>query len=288
MKSSTTHHSPLTNQAMQSAQFQLHAQIEQDHWWFVARREILGRIVREVLPPGQGVLVVDVGCGTGANIAALADDYRCAGIDTSDEAIHLAQRRFPRVHFLVGQAPADLGSLAAEARLFLLTDVLEHVADDFAMLSQLLAAAAPGALFLITVPADMALWSQHDVSFGHYRRYTLRQLANVWDGLPVRTRLLSYYNARLYPLVRLVRALNRRRERASGAAGTDFVRPSRPMNWLLRRIFAGEQRRLVQQLRGATAPGFTRGVSLIALLERQAGEIAVRSALASEAECAVH
>ncbi len=262
---------------MRSPQFQLHAEIEQDHWWFVARREILRGIVREVLPAQGDALVVDVGCGTGANIAALADDYRCLGIDTSDEAIALARRRFPRAEFLAGQAPDDLGPLAAEARLFLLTDVLEHVPDDFVLLSELLAAASPGALFLLTVPADMALWSPHDVSFGHYRRYTLPRLAQVWEGLPVGTRLLSYYNARLYGLVRLVRALNRRRHRASGAAGTDFAQPPGPMNWLLRRIFAGEQRRLVRQLQGRGARAYSRGVSLIALLERQEGEIDVRT-----------
>ena len=39
------------------------------------------------------------------------------------------------------------------------------------MLSGLLAAAAPGAYFLLTVPADESLWSEHDESFGHYRRY---------------------------------------------------------------------------------------------------------------------
>jgi SAM-dependent methyltransferase len=262
---------------MHSPQFQLHAQIEQDHWWFVARREILGRIVREVLPPRRGSLVVDVGCGTGANIAALAADYRCVGVDTSPEAIDFARRRFPSVDFLVGQAPADLGPLASEAKLFLLTDVLEHVPDDFAMLSALLAAASPGAFFLITVPADMALWSPHDVSFGHYRRYTAERLSRIWAGLPVRARLFSHYNARLYPLVRLVRWLNSRRHRASGAAGTDFAQPSRPINWLLRRLFAGEQRRLVRQLRGQPSAGYARGVSLIALLERAAGAIRSQS-----------
>jgi SAM-dependent methyltransferase len=272
---------------MHSPQFQLHAQIEQDHWWFVARRQILGRIVREVLPPDGTATVVDVGCGTGANIGALAGEYRGVGIDTSAEAVELARRRFPQVRFLVGRAPDDLGPLAAEARLFLLTDVLEHVRDDFAMLSELLTAASPGAFFLITVPADPALWSPHDVSFGHYRRYTRPRLARLWDGLPVRTRLLSYCNARLYPLVRWVRAMNRRRGQTSGAAGTDFARPPGPLNWLLRRIFAGEQRRLLRQLQDRTAPGYARGVSLIALVERQNGVIAPR-AKPQDAEPDIH
>ena len=104
-------------------------------------------------------LIVDVGCGTGGNLAALGRRYRCVGIDTSVEAVELAQRRFPQVQFIAGRAPQDLGELAAQAQLFLLTDVLEHVPDDYVMLSELLAAACPGSHFLVTVPADESLWS---------------------------------------------------------------------------------------------------------------------------------
>ena len=68
---------------MQSPQFLLHADIEQRHWWFVARRRIMRRLVNRVVRPGPDVTVVDVGCGTGANIASLTDAYRCVGIDTS-------------------------------------------------------------------------------------------------------------------------------------------------------------------------------------------------------------
>ena len=46
---------------MQSAQFQLHADIEERHWWFVARREVFRRLIASLVPPGQGHLVVDVG-----------------------------------------------------------------------------------------------------------------------------------------------------------------------------------------------------------------------------------
>ncbi|MBI1902135.1 MAG: class I SAM-dependent methyltransferase [Planctomycetia bacterium] len=289
---------------MQSAQFQLHAQIEERHWWFLGRRDILRAVVREVVPPlrrgGRGgcegatahemsdtcaslrassprPLVVDIGCGTGANLAALADDYDCLGIDTSGDAIRLARKRFPNVRFVEGEAPGDLGPAAAQAKLFLLTDVMEHVPDDFELLSRLLAAASPGAYFLVTVPADMALWSAHDVSFGHYRRYTAKRFAQVWEGLPVETRLLSHFNSRLYPVVRAIRAWNRRREKTSGAAGTDFSLPSAPVNWALRWFFAGESRALLRQLqKGERKPAYRRGVSLIALLERQPGAVAVR------------
>lgn len=260
---------------MHSEQFQLHADIEERHWWFLGRRRILSRLAAEVLPSSPQTMVVDIGCGTGGNIAAMAHRYQCVGIDTSEEAIDLARRRFPQVRFIAGHAPRDLGDLAGQAHLFLLTDVLEHVADDYAMLSELLAAANPGAYFLLTVPADESLWSQHDESFGHYRRYDSPRLEGVWAGLPVKTLLLSYFNSRLLPVVRLVRAWNRWRGHASGRAGTDFWLPNRPANAILTATLAGEAKRLIAALRGRQR-GYRAGASLVALLRRDAGQIAIR------------
>ena len=157
--------------------------------------------------------------------------------------------------------------------MFLLMDVLEHVEDDFAMFSELLAAASPGAYFLVTVPADEALWSEHDESFGHYRRYDRRRLERLWEGLPVTPLLASYYNTRMYPLIRLIRARNRRRGHAAGRSGTDFWMPSRPVNRLLEATLAGEARSLVRQLTGRRAGGYSHGASLVALLRREPGAI---------------
>ena len=90
---------------MQSAQFQLHAQVEDSHWWFAGRRRIMGDLVRQIVPPGQRQTVVNVGCGTGANLASMASEYTCVGIDTSREAIELARSRFPGTRFVSGRAP---------------------------------------------------------------------------------------------------------------------------------------------------------------------------------------
>jgi SAM-dependent methyltransferase len=252
---------------MQTAQFQLHADIEQRHWWFVARRTILRRLLAEVCPPSRQRLVIDVGCGTGANLASVAGDYRCTGIDTSAEAIALARQRFPDVEFLVGQAPDDLGPLAAQADALLLMDVLEHVADDRALLERLLNALRPGAHLLLTVPADMALWSAHDESFGHFRRYDQRGLEHLWAGLPATVRLVSYFNSRLYWVIRAMRAWNRLRGHASGEAGTDFWIPRPQVNRCLETILAGEANRLLKVLTGRQS-GYRRGASLIAILQK--------------------
>ncbi|HEV2969964.1 MAG TPA: class I SAM-dependent methyltransferase [Pirellulales bacterium] len=260
---------------MQSPQFQLHAEIEERHWWFVGRRRILRALVGQILPPSPDTTVIDVGCGTGANLASLAGDYRCIGIDTSPEAIRLAQRRYPAVQFIQGFAPADLGRLVDDARLVLMMDVLEHVPDDFRLFSQISAAVRPGAYLLITVPADQRLWNRHDESFGHYRRYDRERLTQLWEGLPLKPLLVSHFNSRLYPLIKTVRAINRRRGEVAGVAGTDFRIPSPPVNRLLENIFAGERGTLCNSLR-RHRDGYRKGVSLIALLQREAGPIPAR------------
>jgi trans-aconitate methyltransferase len=262
---------------MQTAQFQLHAEIEQRHWWFVARRRILTDVIQAVLPPSRTTTIVDVGCGTGANLACLAGQYDCVGIDTSADAIRLAQSRFPGVRFIRGQAPRDLGPIAGRARLVLLSDVLEHVPDDFAMFSELLAAVKPGTYLLVTVPAELALWSEHDRAFGHYRRYDEQRLAQIWEGLPAQPVFVSYFNTRLYPIVKAVRLWNRLRGHSAGAVGTDFRMPGALVNEALSGCFSGERRRLARLARGEAVSPYRRGVSLMALVERCAGAIIPRS-----------
>lgn len=253
---------------MEAELFDLHARVEGTHWWFVARRGILRALLRRLLPAAPRPLVVDVGCGTGANVAALADWCRCVGIDTTERAVRLAAERFPGVRFIHGFAPADLGPAAAEADAFLLTDVLEHVEHDRALLAALVAAARPGAVFVVTVPADMALWSEHDVQFGHFRRYTTEEFRALWAGLPVEELMLSPFNARLYPAIRLARAVGRRVGRTWGKAKSDLGEPPALANGLLRRLFGGERERLLGVLDGTRRP-YRRGVSLVAVLRRR-------------------
>jgi len=155
-------------------------------------------------------------------------------------------------------------------------DVIEHVEDDFALVSQVLALLRPGAHLLITVPADPSLWSQHDESFGHWRRYDAERLRATWRGLAVEERLLSYFNARLFPIVKVVRSIAKWRRRAAGAAGTDFVMPPGPVNRALESFFAGEAQALDRGIDCGGMP-YRHGSSLIAILRRGEGPIAVRA-----------
>jgi 2-polyprenyl-3-methyl-5-hydroxy-6-metoxy-1,4-benzoquinol methylase len=254
---------------------QVHTDFEDRHWWFVGRRRVMTRLVRRLVPPGQGRAIVDIGCGTGANIASPATDYTCFGIDPTPDAIASAEARFPSVHFVCGTAPAALKGLSPVPALVLLMDVIEHVEDDSGFLGGILEAVAPGTLVLITVPAEPALWSKHDEAFGQFRRYVPATLRALWQQHAVDELMLSSFNHYLYPVVRVARALNRLRGTTSGAADTDFSMPPGPLNRLLASIFAAEGVRLEEVVAGSPRGPFTSGVSLLAVLRKSgpSGEV---------------
>ena len=245
---------------------EMHARVERGHWWFEGRRRILRAVADASARPVETPRVLDIGCGVGATLTAFRDGYSCVGYDPTPDAIEFGREQHPDFDLRVGTA-VDAASDVARASVVLLNDVLEHVPDDLALLTPVVTAMTPGSVMIITVPADMRLWSPHDEALGHHRRYDPDMLERVWRDLPVRVCLLSHFNTRLYPVVFAVRTVARVAGRASGRAGTDLRRPTPVLNEILVQLFAGERYRLLEALAGRRAP-YPRGVSLMAVLER--------------------
>lgn len=248
---------------MQREQFVAHAALEDRHWWFTGRREILRALLHAVARPGQGIPVLDIGCGTGGNSGALANEYDVMGTDPSADGIEFARARFPIVQFAETSDPgAGRAHLTKQGGgVVLLTDVLEHVEHDHALLQQAIAVVPAGGHLILTVPADPALWSKHDTDFGHFRRYQLADFRDLWRDAPVAQRLLSHFNARLRPVIAAVR-------RIAPKGSNNLNVPVGPLNGVLHRTFAGEARALVAAIDTGTAP-FRRGVSLVAVLRKR-------------------
>ena len=60
-----------------------------------------------------------------------------------------------------------------------LFDVLEHIKDDSQFILQLNKAISKNGILLITVPAYSWLFSDFDISIGHFRRYTKKSLTSL-------------------------------------------------------------------------------------------------------------
>lgn len=253
---------------MDSPQFHVHAQIEQSHWWFLGRRAIVTTLLHEALPPSKETLLIDVGCGTGGMTAHFSKEYRCIGIDPITEAIAFAKRKFPQCDFRVGEAPKDIREEYGKADGILLLDVLEHVEHDHRFMHDLITAMKPGAFLLLVAPADPALHGQHDIGFGHFRRFDAARIRELWKDLPVEERFLSYCNSRLYWPIRFARALSRIRKKSWGPSDTDLSTPTAPINTMLMQIFGGEASPIVHALRKKQKFPYRRGVSMVGILQK--------------------
>lgn len=242
---------------MQPAEFDRHAALEDRHWWFRARREIVFHLLRRHLPADAGRRVLEVGCGTGGNLRFLARHYRSMGVEIDAYAAGLARARCP-CEIRCGALPEVMDGVDFAPEAVLMLDVLEHVADDAALLGRALDLVGPGGLLVLTVPADPRLWSAHDRALGHLRRYTADSLAGLWCDRPVDTLLLSGFNSLLYPLMRVARGLRR----DASDAGSDLA-PVNPLaNALLHRIFAAERHLLARR-------PLAWGASLAAILRKR-------------------
>jgi SAM-dependent methyltransferase len=246
--------------------FAAHHALEEQHWWFRARRRAIVGLGRTLVP--EGGCIVDVGCGTGADVAAFPPSYDRHGLDRSASAIEFARRRHPGISFAAADLPDSGGDVISGADLVLLCDVLEHVEQDDVLLRWLIGALKPGAHLLLTVPADPRLWSPHDETYGHHRRYTRETLTGLWAGEPVEVRLLSPFNRLLYPVARAVRGVATKRGRGWGRANSDLALPWPPVNWFMEHAFALEIPALKRALGSARRMKRGAGVSLIAVLRR--------------------
>lgn len=250
---------------MENDVYRATAAVEEAHWWFRARREILLAVAKAAVPSLRRVL--DVGCGTGVNSAWFDQEFDCIGVDKSEHALRIAQNTYPNVTFAktaIGEP--DFADLCTNTDLILLTDVLEHIKDDSKALSEIISSVG-SAYVLLTVPADTALWGNHDIVHGHFRRYDMKTFRDLWSSLKVEAILETYFNTRLYWPIRCTRSSLRLVGKSFGASGTDLQMLPAPLNMLFYRLFLGERRVLLKAIkRNMVTTRYRRGASLLSIL----------------------
>lgn len=254
---------------MDTVIFEYHEQLEDTYWWFKARRHIISSIIKAIKPSLTSTeSILDIGCGTGATVQFLSEEYSCSGIDTSVEAITRAKKKYPDKQFINGFAPDDIIDLIPNINIFLLMDVLEHIKEDKNFLKSLINKANSGSYFIITVPALQSLWSHHDELSHHYRRYELNTFKDLWRDLPVSQELVSYMNTNLYPIVQMVRTLKTQFPSFFSKGKSDFFQLPGFLNEFLMKIFQSETKSLINKLEKSHSASMRKGVSLISVLKK--------------------
>jgi SAM-dependent methyltransferase len=196
-----------------AAHFAAVAAREEKHFWFRSRRALLLWALRRHFPQARSFL--DVGCGTGDLVAAIAATRAVAlvaGAEGHAEALAFAARR--EAGALLVQADARALPWREEFDVVGAFDVLEHIDDDAAALAAMHGVCRPGGGIMLTVPQHRWLWSGRDVAARHRRRYSRRELLSKLGAAGFERPWTTSFVALLLPLL----YVSRRWGRAARAA----------------------------------------------------------------------
>ena len=153
--------------------------------WAWRRRRAL--LLAEVLP---GERVLDLGCGAGRFVRALAEaGADPVGVDLAPGAVARALRNVPGADVRLTEPDGTLPLAHGECDLVWCSEVLEHVADTSYVLSEARRVLRRGGRLLLTTPAHGLLrrtaialvrFEAHFDPLGeHLRFYTARSLAGA-------------------------------------------------------------------------------------------------------------
>ena len=245
------------------------AATEDEHWWFCGRRMIAEAVIN-----GLGLTdeakILEIGAGTGGNIAMLEKFGQVEAVEMNDLARQIAREKTGH-HFLDGYLPNNIPVSPESFDLICLFDVLEHVAEDEASLVSMRRLLKPNGKIVLTVPAHQWLWSTHDVGLHHMRRYSRDLLKRRIEEAGYRIEKLTYTNATLFPLAILARVADRLR--GSNAAYGQAMPPA-PVNAAMKAMFSAES----MIVPSASLPF---GVSLLAVFGKDEARTAEYARLAA-------
>ena len=180
---------------MQQHTYEIMNRVEDKHWWFVGRRAILESFLEgikdKLKTQNKQLKILDVGCGTGANLEMLANFGEPQGVDVSDDALEFCRAKGLKVHKgLAEKLPFEDESFDVVTAL----DVVEHLDDDIAGLKEMNRVLKKSGRTLIFVPAFMWLWGVQDDISNHRIRYTKRQIVERLEKAGFEIERATYAN----------------------------------------------------------------------------------------------
>jgi len=233
--------------------------LEPRSFWFRSRNRLLTQAMRRHFPRARSLL--EIGCGTGFVLSALQEanpDLRVAGGELLVAGLEPARERMRDAPLY--QLDARRLPWVDEWDVVGAFDVLEHIDEDEAVLSELGRAAAHGGGLIVTVPQHPWLWSKADALAHHRRRYTRAELVRKVHAAGFEVERVTSFVSSLLPVMAAARLVQR------GGGEADLEKelcPPRPVSavfeWAL-----GRELELIA--RGVSLPA---GGSLLLVARRQ-------------------
>ena len=239
--------------------------LERNHWWFLARAEILKSLIRKYISPTKPFKILNVGVATGATSILLQQFGEVTSLEYDKDCCE-----FVRLNVgidVIHGSLTELPFLDSNFDLVCAFDVLEHIENHEKATQEISRVLKPGGTAFVTVPAYNFLWSEHDEINHHFRRYTARSLRNTFQQSSNLTEIKSsYFNSIFFTPIAIVRVLSKLNFRKNKVPSiqSDFqkFKSNSLINKLLYHIFKCEKYFLIRKL------SFPVGVSIFSILKK--------------------
>jgi SAM-dependent methyltransferase len=146
----------------------------------------------ERLLPDRPARVLDIGAGTGAIGAMLAQRYEYVGVEPDPVSYRSAERSVGQLGTVLNCPYEELTS-ARDFDLVCAFEVLEHIPDDRAALASWVEHLRPGGTLLVSVPKGAGRYGRGNAHVGDLRRYEESSLRAMLTDVGLRNvTALSY------------------------------------------------------------------------------------------------
>ncbi|MDI1253517.1 methyltransferase domain-containing protein [Thermomonas sp.] len=140
--------------------------------WSLARASLRARLVDRA-----GVLVLDIGCHTGAFLAGLPDAWLRHGVESAREPVRIAQEQHAVT--VIGERIETIDDAwAGKFDAVTMFDVLEHLPDPGAALAAAARLVKPGGTLMVS-SGDLDSWTWRWLGSGHWYLQTPQHLSVI-------------------------------------------------------------------------------------------------------------
>lgn len=183
-------------------------------FWVSARTRLFKGLVKKNLPLSPKATLLEIGCGTGDFIKHLRNDEKIeiTGSEVYLKGLVYAKRSQPDVEFI--QFDVTKGQIGREFDMIVAFDVIEHIDDDMAALSNINRMLESNGVAIISVPQHMFLWGPLDEIVKHKRRYSRGELKQKMEANGFKVRYTTSFVFFLFPLMLTARLFDKKRDDA--------------------------------------------------------------------------